>query len=199
MVHQEVNRALDKLQKRHYWPLTRNDVKNWCRQCETFAASRCPLNKKSGQNAPVERRGPFLKDNHWCNKVRPTEWPINRYLLIAMECFTKWPEAYATPTQYAWTVAEALVTSSEYRGSYTVTRAVTTSSVWCRRFCNTWERARRACSGNRDENWCTGKEGETDCHIKSAALGKETSRGKPTSYSGRITVRKEQSDIYTRC
>jgi hypothetical protein len=35
----------------------------------------------------------------------------NRYLLIAMDYFTKWPEAYAIPNQEASTVAEALVTN----------------------------------------------------------------------------------------
>jgi hypothetical protein len=35
----------------------------------------------------------------------------NRYLLIAMDCFTKWPEAYTIPNQEASTAAEALVTN----------------------------------------------------------------------------------------
>jgi hypothetical protein len=35
----------------------------------------------------------------------------NRYLLIVMEYFTKWPEAYALPNQEASSVAEALVTN----------------------------------------------------------------------------------------
>jgi hypothetical protein len=33
----------------------------------------------------------------------------NRYLLFAMDYFTKWPEAYAIPNQESSTVAEALV------------------------------------------------------------------------------------------
>jgi hypothetical protein len=35
----------------------------------------------------------------------------NQYLLIAMDYFTKWPEAYAIPNQEASTIAEALVTN----------------------------------------------------------------------------------------
>jgi transposase InsO family protein len=35
----------------------------------------------------------------------------NRYLLIAMIYFTKWPEAYAIPSQETSTIAEALVTN----------------------------------------------------------------------------------------
>ena len=33
----------------------------------------------------------------------------NRYVLVAMDCFTKWPEAYAVPDQSAATTAERLV------------------------------------------------------------------------------------------
>jgi hypothetical protein len=35
----------------------------------------------------------------------------NRYLLIAMDCSTKWPKACAIPNQEASTLAEALVTN----------------------------------------------------------------------------------------
>ena len=35
----------------------------------------------------------------------------NRYLLIAMNYFTKWPEVYAIPNQEASTVADTLVTN----------------------------------------------------------------------------------------
>ena len=34
----------------------------------------------------------------------------NRYLLVAMDYFTKWPEVYAIPNQEASTVADTLVT-----------------------------------------------------------------------------------------
>ena len=33
----------------------------------------------------------------------------NHYVLVAMDYFTKWPEAYAIPDQEAETVADALV------------------------------------------------------------------------------------------
>jgi hypothetical protein len=35
----------------------------------------------------------------------------NQYLLITMDCFTKWPESYAIANQEASTVAEVLVTN----------------------------------------------------------------------------------------
>jgi hypothetical protein len=35
----------------------------------------------------------------------------NRFFLIAMDYFTKWPEAYANPNQEASTMAEVLITN----------------------------------------------------------------------------------------
>ena len=39
----------------------------------------------------------------------PTTDSGNRYILVAMDYFTKWPEAYAVPDQSAVTTAERLV------------------------------------------------------------------------------------------
>jgi hypothetical protein len=55
-----------------------------------------------------------------------------------MDYFTRWPETYTIPNQEASTVVEALVTNF-CRGSYIVTRAVTSDLVWCRSFCNALE------------------------------------------------------------
>jgi hypothetical protein len=48
----------------------------------------------------IDVAGPFPRSNQG-----------NRYLLIAMDYFTKWTEAYTIPSQEASTVAEALVTN----------------------------------------------------------------------------------------
>jgi hypothetical protein len=55
--------------------------------------------------APLERRaidiaGPFPQSDRG-----------NRYLLIAVDYFTKWPEVHPIPNQEASTVADALVTN----------------------------------------------------------------------------------------
>ena len=41
----------------------------------------------------------------------------NKYLLIAMDYFSKWPEAYALPNQEATTVAEVLVKELSFRST----------------------------------------------------------------------------------
>jgi hypothetical protein len=97
--HLGVNKTLNKVRQRFYWLQARADVEKWCRQCDTCAASRGPRTRNRGQmhqynvGAPFERiaidvAGPFPRSNQG-----------NRYLLIAMDYFTKWPEVYAIPNQ----------------------------------------------------------------------------------------------------
>jgi hypothetical protein len=104
-----VNKTLDKVRQRYYYRLqARNDVEKWCRQCDTCAPSRGPRTRNRGQmhqyvGDPFERiaidvAGPFPRSDQ-----------VNRYLQIAIDYFTKRPEAYAIPNQQASTVAEELV------------------------------------------------------------------------------------------
>jgi hypothetical protein len=108
--HLGVNKTLDKVRQRYYWLHSRNDVERWCLECDTCAASRGPRNRDRGLmhqynvGAPFERvaidiGGPFPRSDRG-----------NRYLLISMDYFTKWPEFYAIPDQEASTVADALLT-----------------------------------------------------------------------------------------
>lgn len=87
----------------------RADVEDWCRKCDVCARSKGPRTRQRGRihqynvGAPFERiaidvAGPF-----------PQSDLGNRYILVAMDYFSKWPEAYAIPNQETTTVAEQLV------------------------------------------------------------------------------------------
>jgi hypothetical protein len=102
-------------------------------------------------NASVQCRGPIQKDRHRCSralaKVRPSK-PIPPghyglfYQVAGLAYAIQW-QKHEFPTTFA---------TSEYRGSYIVTRAVTLSPISYRRFCNSWEWARHSphpCTRNR--------------------------------------------------
>lgn len=106
--HFGVTKTLRQLRQRFYWPNCRMDVELFVHCCDACTAkkgpgkrSRAPLQSlQSG--APIERvavdvLGPFLLTDTG-----------NRYVLVAMDYFTKWPEAYAVPDQSAVTTAERL-------------------------------------------------------------------------------------------
>jgi hypothetical protein len=109
--HLGANKTMNKVRQRYYWLRLRDDVERWCRQCDACAASRGPRTRSRGLmhqynvGAPFERiaidiAGPFPESDRG-----------NRYLLVAMDYFTKWPEVYAIPNQEASTVADALVSN----------------------------------------------------------------------------------------
>jgi hypothetical protein len=80
--HFGVNNTLAKVKQRYYWLHSRDDVERWCQQCDTCAASRGLIHQYN-IGAPFEHitmdiTGPFPQ----------SDWG-NRYLLIAMDYFTK--------------------------------------------------------------------------------------------------------------
>ena len=107
--HFGIKKTLLRLRKRFYWISMRRDVVEWCRVCTTCAAkkgphrtSRAPL-QIMNVGSPMERvaidvAGPL-----------PISSAGNRFILVVMDYFTKWPEAYAIPNQEATTIAQVLV------------------------------------------------------------------------------------------
>lgn len=107
--HFGVNRTLDRVRRRFFWPNCRASVEHWCRSCEECVAKAGPSDKGKhpmqiyNSGAPFERLqadilGPF-----------PRSTKGNRYLLVVTDCFTKWVEAIPLSNMRANTVAEALL------------------------------------------------------------------------------------------
>jgi transposase InsO family protein len=106
-----VTKTLKKVQQRYYWLQARDSVKKWCWQCDTCTASLGPGTRNWGQMHEYNIGAPFERMAIDVARPFPQSNQGNRYLRIALDCFTKWPEAYAIPNQETLTVVAALVTS----------------------------------------------------------------------------------------
>ncbi len=102
-------KTLLRVGEKFYWVGCCQAIDNWCQRCNVCASRKGPHKLKHGpaqmylSGAPMERvaidiLGPL-----------PETEQGNRYLLVAMDYFTKWPEVYPLPNQEAITVARALI------------------------------------------------------------------------------------------
>ena len=107
--HFGVKKTLQRLRKRAYWLEMRRDVTEWCRGCEVCIAKKGPQQTPQAPvqvvqvGAPMERvavdvAGPF-----------PVSTSGNRFVVVVIDYFTKWPEVFPVPNQEAATVARVLV------------------------------------------------------------------------------------------
>ncbi len=103
------SKTVRRLRQRFYWPGCRQDAELHVHCCDVCTAQKGPSRRSHAPlqqylvGAPMERigvdiLGPF-----------PVTEAGNRFVLVAMDYFTKWPEAYAVPDQSASTTAQRLV------------------------------------------------------------------------------------------
>ena len=107
--HLGVNKTLDKIRQRFYWVYCKMDVEEWCRKCDICAASKGPHAKTRGQLQTYNVGSPFERIAIDLAGPFPVSKSGNKYILVVIDYFTKWPEVFAIPNQEAVTVANAVV------------------------------------------------------------------------------------------
>jgi hypothetical protein len=107
--HLAFARTYNKVYERFYWPTMREDVENYCKECESCGARK---------NPHVYGRAPLQQ----CTVSQPMEMmamdvlgplPIssegNKFILVVMDYFSKWPEVYALENQKAEVITKCLI------------------------------------------------------------------------------------------
>ncbi|GBM00489.1 Transposon Ty3-G Gag-Pol polyprotein, partial [Araneus ventricosus] len=107
--HFGVMKTLSKTRERFYWDRLRADVEKWCRECHACGARKGPKTITKGRLQRYNVGAPFERMALDILGPLPVTTKGNRYVLVLMDYFTKWPEAIPIPDQEASTVAEELV------------------------------------------------------------------------------------------
>ncbi len=107
--HLGVKKTTEKVRQRFYWVHYTEDVKDWCRRCVVCASSNGPQKRRRAPMRQYNVGSPFERIAIDIAGPFPTTERGNKYILVAMDYFSKWTEAYALPNQEATTVAEVLV------------------------------------------------------------------------------------------
>ncbi|GBN68852.1 Retrovirus-related Pol polyprotein from transposon 412, partial [Araneus ventricosus] len=107
--HFGVMKTLSKTRERFYWDRLRADVEKWCSECHACGARKGPKTRSKGRLQRYNVGAPFERMALDILGPLPVTTKGNRYALVLMDYFTKWPEAIPIPDQEASTVAEELV------------------------------------------------------------------------------------------
>ena len=107
--HLGVNKTLERVKDRFYWPGCTKDVKDWCQACDLCASRKRPTRTP---------RAPLRTYNVGALLARvvlnilgllPDSDRGNKYILIIRDYSSKWTEPHAIPNQEATPVARVLV------------------------------------------------------------------------------------------
>ncbi|GFX94268.1 retrovirus-related Pol polyprotein from transposon 412 [Trichonephila clavipes] len=107
--HFGVMKTLHRVRERFFWGKVRADVEQWCKSCDACSARKGPKIRSRGKLHRYNVGAPFERIAFDILGPLPRTVSGNKYLLVVMDYFTKWPEVYPIPDQESPTVAEAVV------------------------------------------------------------------------------------------
>ncbi|XP_071652203.1 uncharacterized protein [Temnothorax longispinosus] len=107
--HFGVNKTLEKIRKRFYWATCKQDVEEWCKTCKVCVSKKGPLGKGKSPLQIYNVGAPFERLQMDILGPLPITTSGNRYLLVIVDCFTKWVEVFPIRNIRASTVAEVFV------------------------------------------------------------------------------------------
>jgi len=99
--HLGATRMIKQLKPHYYWPGLNRDVKLWYKQCVRCTQSKGPPLRPHGhlQKIPVGAPLDFVTMDIFCSL--PTASDGSKCILVVVDGFTKWLEAYSLPDQEA--------------------------------------------------------------------------------------------------
>ena len=97
--HFAAENMFNKIRDRYYWPQMFDDIRTYAQSCD--ACQRRGKSKKTQHLHPIPVHGPFYQIGIDFVGPLPITEQGNRYIIVAMDYLTKWPEARAVPQAIA--------------------------------------------------------------------------------------------------
>jgi len=107
--HFGVNKTLEKIRKRFYWATCKQDVENWCKSCKVCVSKQGPSRKGKSLLQIYNVGLPFQRVQMDVLGPLPKTDSGNKFVLVIVDCFTKWVEAFPVKNTRAKTIAEVFV------------------------------------------------------------------------------------------
>ncbi|GFW13804.1 hypothetical protein TNCV_1670201 [Trichonephila clavipes] len=95
--HFGVMKTLHRVRERFCWGKVRADVEQWCKSCDACSARKGPKIRSRGKLHRYNVGAPFERIAFDILGPLPRTASGNKYLLVVMDYFTKWPEVYPIP------------------------------------------------------------------------------------------------------
>ena len=108
--HLGMHRTYQKLLPKYYWEGMYTDCRNWCRSCIDCGTKKQGAYRPPAPLQPIPTTRPYYA--YHCDVLGPLPetYNGNKYVIIFIDRFTKFPEAFPTRNQTAVTVAKLFMT-----------------------------------------------------------------------------------------
>lgn len=106
--HLGVAKTLGKIQRKYWWIGMADDIENWCQSCDICNRRKPTYPGTIAPMQPIPVYGPWDTIAVDCLKM-PTTPSGNCQIVVFMDYYTKWSEAFAVPNITAQTIANLLI------------------------------------------------------------------------------------------
>ena len=107
--HLGVKKTVSRLQRHYYWYRLKDSVSMWIRRCARYGARKRPLHMPKALLGDYRVGAPMDRVATDILGPLPLTEQGNQYVLVVVDCFSQWTEAYAISDFTAKTVADTLV------------------------------------------------------------------------------------------
>ena len=120
--HFATEKTVEKLKSRFYWPGLKRDTQLYCATCSRCAARKAVNITQKGKLNSMCSGFPFERIAMDIVGPLPKTERGNQYMLVIIDYYTRWPEAFALQHQDAHSIASKLVTEyfSRYGAPYII-------------------------------------------------------------------------------